>query len=71
MFLSQGRVIIEKAFGRLKCRFTVIRDVQNVDLVIMVKFIIADFTLRNLCMDEDFICEEHPDGCPRYDDNDM
>ena len=47
-------------------------EIQNVVLVVMVKLIIAACTLHNLCMGEDFISEEHPDGCPRdNDDNDM
>ena len=72
MYISRGQLIIENAFGCLKCWFRRIRDVQNVDFVVMVKLIIAACTVCNLCMSEDFICEEHPDGCPRdVDDNDM
>ena len=67
-----SRVIIENTFGHLKCWFRRIRDVQNVDLVVMVKLIVAAYTLHTLCMGENFICEDHPDGCPRDNvDNDM
>ena len=67
--LSRGRVIIENAFGRMKCRFRRIRDVQNVNLITIVRVIIAACTLHNICFDDEFICDEHPNGCPRNDDN--
>ena len=69
LLLSRGRVVIENAFGRLKCRFRRLRDLQNVSLDITVKLILAACTLHNLCMDES-ICDEHPGGCPREDDGD-
>ena len=70
--LSRGRVIIENTFGRLKCRFRRIRDVQNILLpnvigVILVACALHNITTGNVSMN----CPEHPDGCPRdNDDND-
>lgn len=68
--ISRGRVIIENAFGRMKCRFRRIRDIQNVNLDIMVKLVVAACTLHNLCMGDSCGCEDHPGGCPRDDDDD-
>ena len=66
--ISKGRVIIENTFGRLKCRFRRLRDVQNVKLLIIVRVIIAACTLHNMCMDLDF-CDEHACNCPRLNDD--
>ena len=67
--LSRGRVVIENAFGRLKCRFRRVRDLQNTRLDVSVKIILAACTLHNFCMG-DQVCEDHPNGCPReLDDN--
>ena len=66
--ISKARVIIENAFGRLKCRFRRIKDVQNVNLQIMVRLVIAACTLHNMLNTDLFECVEHPDGCPRDDD---
>ena len=67
--ISRGRVIIENAFGRLKCRFRRIKDIQNVNLDIAVKLVIAACTLHNLLTGESDECVEHPYGCPRVDDD--
>ena len=69
--LSSGRVIIENAFGRLKCKFRRLRDLQNSRLDVCVKLILAACTLYNFCIvsDSDAQCEDHADGtCPRDDD---
>ena len=60
--VSRGRVVIEHAFGRLKCRFRRLRELQNSRLDVVVKVIIAGCTLHNLCL-EQVVCEDHPDGC--------
>ena len=62
--ISRGRVCIENAFGRLKCRFRRLRDLQNTRLDLCVKLIIAACTLHNFAMGEEE-CPEHPNGCPR------
>ncbi|KAJ8048513.1 Protein ANTAGONIST OF LIKE HETEROCHROMATIN PROTEIN 1 [Holothuria leucospilota] len=69
--ISRGRVIIENAFGRLKCRFRRIRDIQNTNLSIAVKLIIAACTLHNILTEENTqpSCFEHPYGCPRSNDH--
>ena len=61
--ISRGRVIIENVYGRMKCRWRRIRDLQNVNLVFMCRIVMAACVLHNFCMDE--LCEEHPNGCPR------
>lgn len=72
--LSSGRVIIENAFGRLKCQFRRLRDIQNARLDICVKIILSACTLYNFCILQhaEAPCEDHPNGiCPRInDDND-
>jgi len=67
--LSRGRVVIENAFGRVKCRFRRIRDVQNANLIIMIRLVIVACTLHNICMDTDIPCAEHTNGCPRDNDD--
>ena len=66
--ISHGRVVIENAFGRLKCRFRRLRDLQNYRLDIIVKLIIAACTLHIFCMGP-IVCELYPYGCPRANDN--
>ena len=66
--LCRSRVIIENAFGRLKCRFRRIRDIQNVNLEIIVRIVIAACTLHNMLTEDLCVCDEHPDGCPRVND---
>ena len=67
--LSRARVIIENAFGRLKCRFRRVKEVLNVNLDIVVRVIIAACSLHNMLTADNMDCAEHPDGCPREDDN--
>ena len=66
--VSRGRVIIENAFGRLKCRFRRLRELQNTRLDVMVKVIIAGCTLHNYCLEDGRACPEHPEGCPQDED---
>jgi hypothetical protein len=69
--ISQGRVIIENAFGLMKCRFRRVRDIQNTDLLIIIRVILAACTLHNMLSTHADHCDEHPEGCPRgNDDND-
>ena len=60
---SNGRVIIENIYERMKCRWRRIRELQNVNLVFMCRIVMAACVLHNFCMGE--LCEEHPNGCPR------
>jgi len=66
--VSRSRVVIENAFGRLKCRFRRLRHVDNVNLPAIIKVIVACCILHNIAAGMDTDCPEHPDGCPRYND---
>ena len=69
--VSRGRVIVEQAFGRMKCKWRRLRDLQNtrVDTIVMV--VMAACFLHNMCISVHEICQEHPYGCPRQgDEND-
>ena len=46
--LSRGRVIIENTFGRLKCRFRRLRDIQNVGLDNVVGIILGACALHSI-----------------------
>jgi len=68
--ISRGRVIIENTFGRLKCRFRRLRDVQNTNLSTVISIVIASCALHNFAADAmDCVCTNHPSGCPRPDDD--
>lgn len=66
--LSRGRMVVEQAFGRMRCRWRRVREIQNVSLYNIVLIIIAACMLHNLCQDTE-ICDEHPRGCPRQGDD--
>ncbi|CAL8370557.1 unnamed protein product [Boreogadus saida] len=66
--ISRGRVIIEQAFGRMKCKWRRIRDLQNTCTVTIAKIILAACYLHNFSQGASIGCDEHPDGCPREDD---
>lgn len=66
--ISRGRVIVEQAFGRMKCRWRRVRDLQNMRLDIVVMLIMSACILHNLCADPTEVCEDHPEGCPRQGD---
>ena len=73
--ICSGRVVIENCFGILKCRWRRLRDIQCFRMDIIVKIVLSACTLHNICMDKEYICEEHPlqifrHGCPRACDND-
>jgi len=68
--ISRGRVVIENTFGRLKCRFRRLRDVQNTKLTTVISIVIACCALHNFASDStDNVCVDHPAGCPRPDDD--
>lgn len=67
--ISRGRVIVEQAFGCLKCRWRRLRDVQNTRTDVVVMIILAACFLHNLCLGASQICQEHPEGCPRQEDH--
>ncbi|XP_041368451.1 putative nuclease HARBI1 [Gigantopelta aegis] len=70
--ISKGRVIIENAFGMMKCRFRRVRDIQNTNLELVVRIILAACTLHSMLIEDGYVCPDHPDGCLRddADDND-
>ncbi|KAM3867760.1 uncharacterized protein ACN63O_007456 [Diretmus argenteus] len=67
--ISRGRVIVEQAFGRMKCKWRRLRDLQNnrIDTVVMI--IMAACFLHNMCIGAGELCQEHPHGCPREGDD--
>ena len=65
--ISRGRVIIEQAFGRMKCKWRRIRDLQNTCTVTIAKIILAACYLHNFAQGASIGFDEHPDGCPRDD----
>ena len=68
--LSRGRVIIENCFGRLKCRFRRVREVQNILLPNVVAVVLTACALHNFTTGEKEVkCSEHDNGCPRLDDD--
>lgn len=67
--VSRGRVIVEQAFGRLKCKWRRLRDIQNSQVDNIVKIIVACCALHNMCIGlAEEGCNEHPHGCPRQED---
>ena len=64
--ISRGRVIIENTFVRMKCRFRRVRELQNYNILMIIRIILAACILHNMCMIEE--CEDHPFGCPRQGD---
>lgn len=69
--ICRGRVVVEQAFGRLKCKWRRLRDVHNCRVDIIVKIIVAACVLHNFTLGESgIICDEHPHGCPRAEDDD-
>lgn len=68
--ISTGKVVIDQAFGRMKCKWRRMRDLQNTRLENVVMIIMAGCFLHNMCIGDNATCEEHPQGCPRQaDDN--
>ncbi|KAK0142954.1 putative nuclease HARBI1 [Merluccius polli] len=69
--ISRGRVVVEQAFGRLKCKWRRLRDLQNTRLDVVVMLIMSACMLHNLCAGPIDICEDHPAGCPRHEDENI
>ncbi|KAF7706407.1 protein ALP1-like isoform X1 [Silurus meridionalis] len=67
--ISLGRTVIDQAFGRMKCKWRRVRDLQNTRLENVVMIIMAACFLHNMCIGDDEMCEEHPEGCPRQTDD--
>ncbi|KAL2083802.1 hypothetical protein ACEWY4_021575 [Coilia grayii] len=66
--ISRGRVVVEQAFYRLKCKWRRLRDLQNTRLDVVV---MSACMLHNMCMGPSDICNEHPHGCPRQEDENL
>ncbi|KAK0135644.1 hypothetical protein N1851_028507 [Merluccius polli] len=69
--ISRGRVVVEQAFGRLKCKWRRLRDLQNTRLDVVVMLIMSACMLHNLCAGPVDICEDHPAGCPCHEDENI
>lgn len=63
--ICKGRVVVEQAFGRVKCKWRRMRDLQNTRLDVVIMLIMSACMLHNLCTGPTGMCEEHPTGCPR------
>lgn len=66
--ISRGRVIVEQAFGRMKCKWRRLRDLQNTRMDVVVMIIMAACFLHNFALGPVDGCDEHPEGCPRQED---
>ncbi|KAM9832236.1 uncharacterized protein ACB057_007849 [Neosynchiropus ocellatus] len=66
--INCGRMVVEQAFGRMKCKWRRLRDLQNTRMDTAVMIILAACFLHNMCLGVTEICQEHPDGCPRLAD---
>ncbi|KAL2095622.1 hypothetical protein ACEWY4_007770 [Coilia grayii] len=66
--ISRGRVIVEQAFGRMKCKWRRLRDLQNTRMDVVVMIIMAACFLHNFALGALDGCDEHPKGCPRQED---
>lgn len=66
--ISSGRVVVEQAFSRLKCKWRRVRDLQNTRLDVVVMLIMCAYVLHNMCTGPGWICEEHPRGCQHQGD---
>jgi len=58
MLISRGRVVIENSFGRLKCKFRRLYDLQNTKQDNIVKVIIAACALHNFSLENEFEVDE-------------
>lgn len=68
--ISSGRTVADQAFGKMKCKWKRVRDLQNTRLENVVMIIMAACFLHNMCIGDNEMCEDHPEGCPRQaDDN--
>ncbi|KAL0974029.1 hypothetical protein UPYG_G00214470 [Umbra pygmaea] len=69
--ISLGRVIVEQAFGRMKCKWRRLRDLQNTQIDAVVMIVMAGCFLHNMCVGASERCQEHPHGCPRQEDENV
>jgi len=67
--ISRVRVIIEQAFVRMKCKRRRLRELQNTRMDIVVMIIMAACFLHNFFLGSVNGCDEHPEGCPREEDD--
>ncbi|XP_051538282.1 uncharacterized protein LOC127431780 [Myxocyprinus asiaticus] len=66
--ISHGRVVVEQAFGKMKCKWRRLRDLQNTRIDVVVMITMAACFLHNMCIGASEICQEHPHGCPKQGD---
>ncbi|KAJ8390785.1 hypothetical protein AAFF_G00099170 [Aldrovandia affinis] len=59
------------SFGRVKCKWRRMRDLQNTRLDVVVMLIMSACMLHNLCTGPADMCQEHPAGCPRHEDENI
>ena len=59
-YISWGRVIVEQAFDRMKCKWRRLRDLQNTRMDIVVMIIMAACFLHNFALETVDGCDEHP-----------
>ncbi|XP_029938681.1 protein ALP1-like [Salarias fasciatus] len=69
--ISQGMSIVEQAFGRMKCRWKRLRDLQTTRLDRVVMIILAACCLHNLSLGTFDVCQHYPHDCPRQDDDNV
>ncbi|KAM3866921.1 putative nuclease HARBI1 [Diretmus argenteus] len=69
--ISCGRVVVEQAFGRMKCKWRRLRDLQNTRVDVMVMIVMAACFLHNMSVGASEVCQEHPGGCPRQGDENV
>ena len=62
--ICSARVIIENTFGRLKCRFRCLKELENTNMENTVSIILACCCMHNICSYVPHDCIDHPDGCP-------
>ncbi|XP_061572243.1 uncharacterized protein LOC133425412 [Cololabis saira] len=66
--IGRGRAVVERALGRMKCRWRRLQDLQHTRVDAMVMTITAGCVLHNMCLGDSESCQEHPQGCPRQED---
>lgn len=69
--IGRGRVVVDQAFGRMKCKWRRLRDLQTSRIDSAVMIIMAGCFLHNLRLGSSDVCEEHPSGCPRQEDDNV
>lgn len=69
--IRRGWGVVERAFGRLKCRWRRLRDLRSARLDQAVMVVLAACFLHNLSDGTSDTCADHPQGCPRLDDDNL